>query len=111
MGRDDPPDQTELLGELEDLLLTVARGHTPDRLSSMRYMQHREQLFQGALGAALPGFLVQCVSVARFRTFIELYDSDSAEREGFIRAMLGPARRRLRPARGARFADFLNDGF
>lgn len=111
MGRADPPSEADSLEELQELLVTVAQGGHPDRLTSMRYMALRDELFGGTSGAVLPGFLIQCVSMARFRTFIELYDGEVAERETFIHAMLTPAWRLLRPARHARFDDFLDDGF
>ena len=110
MALADPPDDTERLDGLRDLLVTIAWGETPDRLSSTAYIRDREHLLQSAAGPFLPGYLNQCVSVARFRTFIELYDCAPAERERFVRDTLAPAERRLKPGGGKTGSyDFLDD--
>ncbi len=111
MGQAEPGDETELMRGLQDLLLKIAHGYSPNRLSSVLYMHNRELLLQSKLAGVLPGFLTQCVSVARFRIFIELYDCASDEREAFIHAALAPAWKILRTGRSGRSYDFLDDVF
>lgn len=70
--------------EMEELLRVVATTGSPSRPAAVRYTQYRDALLAGEGRAALPGFVVQCVSVYKFHDFINLYDADASARTAFI---------------------------
>lgn len=82
-----PPEigETEAFEELFALLRAIASGHPADRSEAVRYSTCRAALLASGAKSSLPGFLRQCMSVARFRDFITLYDPDPSERERFVR--------------------------
>ncbi len=63
----------EALGELQDILRLAAIGGSPQRLAASRYTMCREALLHSPLRPFLPGFLLQCLTIARFHDFIHLY--------------------------------------
>lgn len=110
MESPDTLDESETLSGLQDLLLAVADGHSPDRSSSVLYMHLREQLLDSGAAGSVPGYLVQCVSISRFRTFIELFHPERDARAQFIRSSLDPCWRVLQPhSRSNQSYDFLDD--
>lgn len=72
--------------ELEEILRVVATTASPSRPAAVRYTQCRDALLGGEARAALPGFIVQCVSIYKFHDFINLYDADPSARTAFIHA-------------------------
>lgn len=89
------------LRELQDLLQAAATGPSPSRTSAVRYAHCRGIVFASELRPLLPGFLVQCGSIERFRDFICLYHSDVASRLAFIDANLEPCWARIDEAADA----------
>ena len=73
----------------------IANGVTPDRDAAMRYIRYRDFLLDSRVANLLPGFLLQCISVVKFRTFITLYDLHKRARSEFLNEALAPARRAL----------------
>lgn len=70
--------------EMEELLRVVATASSPPRPLAVRYTQYRDALLAGEVRAAVPGFVVQCVSIYKFHDFISLYDPDFDARLAFI---------------------------
>ena len=85
------PDTLVALEEMQDLLHAVCSA-SPHRLSAVRYMHCRTALFESELRDALPGFLVQCVSIFKFHDFIHLSLPKVAARLAFVDAALGECR-------------------
>jgi hypothetical protein len=85
----------EALRELEGLASAIARGATPHRDVAMRYTRCRDALLHSRLARALPGFLLQCTSVEKLRTFVTLYHLDKRVREEFLDEAFAPAREML----------------
>jgi hypothetical protein len=73
------------LGEMHELLRQSCQQQAPffSRLA-VRYQICRSALLSAGLKPYLPGFLMQCVSLIKFREFICLYDHDPVTRERFI---------------------------
>lgn len=84
----------ETLQEMEELLRAVASS-TPHRLSAVRYTHCRAILLAGELRPALPGFLIQCVSIYKFHDFINLYDPKATARLAFLNAAFNECRAML----------------
>lgn len=61
-------------------------------MSAVRYTQCRSVLLDSELRPAMPGFLVQCVSLDKFQTFIYLYDPDPAARIALVDAAFDKGR-------------------
>ena len=80
------------LNELIDLLLDVSVGHVPNRAQSVHYMQTRDDLIKTCGNEFIPGFLIQCVSVAKFKKFIELFHFDAEMRMQFVLAEIRPVK-------------------
>ena len=76
------PAQT--LREFQDLLRAVATTHPMQRPWAVAYTECRSTLLAGELRSKLPGFVVQCGSIDRFRDFISLYHPRSESRVAFI---------------------------
>lgn len=82
----------EALQEMEELLRAVASSSTPHRLSAVRYTHCRAQLLAGELRPAVPGFLIQCVSIYKFHDFINLYHPKTDARLAFVESAFGDCR-------------------
>jgi hypothetical protein len=91
-----PPAQAaaaeEALKEMQELLLATASASAPNRIAAVRYTLCRTVLMEGPLRPALPGFLIQCVSIFKFHDFITLYDPKVETRLAFIDAALAKSR-------------------
>lgn len=96
-----------VLKELEELLRVVASSGSPPRPSAVRYTQCRDALLASELRAAVPGFVVQCVSIYKFHDFINLYHPDADARVAFIANAFGSGGD-ARPV-GKRARDTFND--
>ncbi len=83
-----PPDA---LDEFEGLLRRLAPGATPDRVAATRWSHCRDALLADCR-EALPGFVVQCTSVGKYRDFITLYAPSVDERVAFVEAAMAPVR-------------------
>jgi len=66
---------------MEDLLRAVSSSNSPPRLSAVHYTRCRDALLSGEPRSAVPGFILQCVSIYKFYDFINLYDADPARVE------------------------------
>ena len=78
------PSTKEALEEILDLLRSVASSGSPHRLSAVRFTHCRSVLLQSEYRSALPGFLIQCVSIYKFHDFINLYDPKPEARVAFV---------------------------
>jgi hypothetical protein len=74
----------EALGKLKELMRLAAGEGSPQRLAATTYTVCRETLLQSELRPALPGFLLQCLTIFRFKDFIQLYSPSLSERHAFI---------------------------
>jgi hypothetical protein len=81
----------EALEEMQSLLLRTCSVSTPNRVSAVRYTLCRTILMDGELRPALPGFLIQCVSIFKFHDFISLYDPRAEARIAFVEGALAKA--------------------
>ncbi len=70
--------------EMKDLLRAVSSSNSPPRLSAVHYTRCRDALLSGELRSAVPGFILQCVSIYKFYDFINLYDADPEARVAFV---------------------------
>lgn len=82
----------DALQEMQALLLSTCSASTPNRVSAVRYTLCRTILMDGELRPALPGFLVQCVSIFKFHDFISLYDPKAEARIAFVESALASSR-------------------
>ena len=80
-----PIDVQHALEVLEELLRGVAAGAPPNRSDANVYSSCRSDLLQSRAKALLPGFLYQCLTIFKFREFINLYDPDIVLRQAFVR--------------------------
>lgn len=78
------PSTYEALEEIQELLRSVAASGSPHRLSAVRFTHCRSVLLQSEFRSAMPGFLVQCVSLYKFHDFICLYDPRPEARVAFV---------------------------
>jgi hypothetical protein len=69
---------------LQELLRDAAMEAPQPRQAAMLYTQLRETLIKSDYRPHLPGFLLQCLTIDRFRDFIRLYDPRPAERIAFL---------------------------
>lgn len=74
----------EALSELKELLRLASGEGAPQRLAATTYTVCREALLQSELRPALPPFLLQCLTIFRFKDFIQLYSPSLSERIAFI---------------------------
>ena len=74
----------EALTELKELMRLAAGEGSPQRLAATTYTICRETLLQSELRPALPGFLLQCLTIFRFKDFIQLYSPNLSERHAFV---------------------------
>jgi len=84
-------DSDASLVRLHELLVAIAQGFVPDRSEAVLYSECRSDLLTSPYRALLPGYLVQCISVFRFRDFIGLYDPSPAMRQRFVEQSLASA--------------------
>ena len=98
----------EALQEIEELLRAVASAGTPHRLSAVRYTHCRDVLLGSDVRSALPGFLIQCVSIYKFHDFINLYDPKTDARLQFVESAFAKCRELLGSKRSF---DVFNDDF
>lgn len=98
------PAADEAWVKLQDILRTVAATPAQPREMAARYMQLREILMRSSYQPQLPGFMLQCMSLDRYREFIHLYHPQAQARIDFVN----------RSFRGQFFSrpgdDFLADG-
>ena len=73
-----------MLDELESLLISVALGEVPNRQTATAYSALRVVLLQTYDADVVPGFVSQCISIYKYREFINLYDGRPAERRRFV---------------------------
>lgn len=73
-----------VMKEMEELLRVVASTGSPPRPSAVKYTQCRDALLASDQRSAVPGFVVQCVSIYKFHDFINLYHPQIAARVAFI---------------------------
>jgi hypothetical protein len=99
------PTPIDALHELHEILLLAALDMAPQRLAATRYTSCREILLKSALRPALPGFLLQCLTLYRFRDFIHLYHPNLEPRIAFVDEALGRCVSRARE----RATDVLRD--
>ena len=89
------PGMRDALEEMQELLRTIALVGSPPRHSAVRYTLCRSALMESELRAALPGFLVQCVSASKFHDFIHLFDPQAEARIAFVDSAFSASRARL----------------
>ena len=85
----------EALDEMEEIMRVTASEHSARRVAAVRYTRCRSALIESELRAAVPGFLVQCVSLDKFHDFISLLDPSPKTRIAFIEAGLADCRAAL----------------
>lgn len=74
----------EALEEMREITRMAALDSAPTRQAAGRYTLCRDTLLQSQLRPHLPGFLFQCLTVARFQDFIHLLDPRPQVRLAFI---------------------------
>lgn len=74
----------DALQEFHEILLLAALDDPPQRIAATRYTECREILLRSELRPVLPGFLLQCMTIDRFRDFIHLYHPRLEARVGFV---------------------------
>jgi hypothetical protein len=89
----------EALAGMEELMRSAASGSTQHRLMAVRYTQWRSALMASEVRTAVPGFLVQCVTVDKFNTFITLLDPKLDARLQFLDAAFAKCRAMLASSR------------
>ena len=90
-----PVDERQAIDVLDELLCAIAGGGTPNRSQANTYSSCRSDLLQSRAKALLPGFLYQCLTIFKFREFINLYDPDVALRQAFVRRAMERCRAML----------------
>ena len=89
---------SDLLDRIRILLVYAAEGGVMAREHSVIYADLRSRLLGSSAGKLLPGFMYQCVTLARFSDFISLYDPDIILRVSFIDRMIERCRDMQAPA-------------
>jgi hypothetical protein len=91
---------SEALTELQELMRLAASGEPLLRQAATTYTTNRDVLLQSELRPMLPGFLLQCLTVYRFKDFIQLYSPSVEDRIAFVDAAIGACETRanMRPA-------------
>lgn len=74
----------EALTELKALMRLAAGEGSPQRLAATTYTNCRESLLRSELRPVLPSFLLQCLTIFRFKDFIQLYSPSLSERHAFV---------------------------
>lgn len=98
----------DVVQEMEELLRAVASSTTPHRFSAVRYTHCREALLSSDVRSAVPGFLIQCVSIYKFHDFINLFDPKAAARIEFVETAFTKCRALLESRRSY---DVFSDDF
>ena len=94
----------EAWSELQELLRFVAT-QPPHRHMAALYTTLRDTLLKSDYQRHLPGFMLQCLTLDRYRDFIHLYDPSTEARLDFLsRSFRNRSVRASRPTR-----DFLAD--
>lgn len=93
------PDEAWIM--LQELLRDAAVESVQPRQAATLYTRLRETLLKSTYQPHLPGFMIQCLTLDRFRDFIRLYHPSPAERIAFLD--------RAFAARAHRARDFLAD--
>ncbi len=99
----------EALLEMEGLLHQLSSGASPLRSAAVRYVQCRAALLGGELRPAVPGFLVQCMSISKFYEFIHLFHPEVEARRAFISESFRGCHTAMERRRG--FNGFADSGF
>ena len=89
------PSTRDALEEIQELLSAASSASSPHRLSAVRYTLCRAALLESEVRAALPGFIIQCVSIYKFHDFIHLYDPKAEARRAFVDAAFSSCRAML----------------
>ena len=92
---------SEAWRELQELLRAAAVEPVMPRQMATLYTSLRETLLRSEYQPRLPGFMLQCLTLDRFRDFIRLYHPLPAERIAFLDGAFR--------ARTYRASDFLAD--
>jgi hypothetical protein len=94
------PTASEALIELQALMRLAASGEPLQRLAATSYTMNRDVLLQSELRPMLPGFLLQCLTIYRFKDFIQLYSPSEQDRIAFVDAAVTACQTRanIRPA-------------
>ena len=97
-----------VLDDLEQLLREVVATGSPARTTAVRYTRCRDALLASPSRSAIPGFVVQCVSVYKFQDFVTLLDPDVGARLAFVDAAFsrGGATLKISQRRQDAFNDF-----
>lgn len=74
----------QALRDVEAMLRDVGAGLPVSRGAAVRYGECRAALLDSPLRPALPGFLIQCVSLSKFQDFITLYHPMAEARAAFV---------------------------
>ena len=74
----------EALDEMREVTRMAALDGSLPRQAAMRYTFARDALLQSHLRSYLPGFLIQCLTIARFHDFIHLLDPRPEVRLSFL---------------------------
>ena len=100
------PSPAEALAELQEILRAAAITASLQRVAAARYTICRDIVLKSPLRAALPGFLLQCLTISRFHDFIHLLDPDVGVRLAFLDASFQSSATRFR---GKRTFDVFGD--
>lgn len=87
-----PIEIDEVFDRFGALLQSIAAGLPVDRSAAMHYSEYRSMLLDSPYRDVLPGFVLQCMSVLKYREFISLYDPAARAREAFVRDLLAGCR-------------------
>lgn len=90
--------------EFEGLMRHLASGVTPNRVEATRWSHCRSLLLDDDYRDRLPGFVIQCGSVFKYRDFISLYDPSVAQRIAFVEDAMADARSLFLDRARTRFA-------
>lgn len=70
--------------QYQELLRAAATEAVQSRMAATQYTRLRDALMSSDYRPLLPGFVLQCLTLDRFRDFIRLYHPLEAERIGFL---------------------------
>jgi hypothetical protein len=85
----------EALDEMEEIMRLTANERSARRVAAVRYTRCRSALIESEVRPAVPGFLVQCISLDKFHDFITLLDPNPDARIAFIESGLVACRAAL----------------
>ena len=75
---------SDALEEMREITRMAALDGALVRQAAARYTLCRDTLLQSALRPYVPGFLIQCLTIARFQDFIHLLDPRPTVRLAFL---------------------------